>query len=180
MGDTRDKNAGSPPPPALPPPCPHPDPEGEQGVSCPFPVVLSCGIWAIQASPLKTLIQRQRGGGRSGAIFTSRCPSAAKSALPSFPWAPVSALAMLSGTAPGCVSLSSVLAFEPEARDRVCMCRMWLFVYMACVCRTVYIHAACTQGCLHMCKCTCVRRILCVTARVYMNMQECASAKTLL
>lgn len=74
MGDTRDKNAGSPSPPALPPPCPHPDPEGEQGVSCPFPVALSCGIWAIQASPLKTLIQRQERGRPERGYFYFKMP----------------------------------------------------------------------------------------------------------
>lgn len=60
---------------------------------------------------------------------------------------------------------SSVLVCVSEARDRMNMCRMWVCMYIACVCRTIYTHAACMQGCLHCVNAHLSAR-LCVSARI--------------
>lgn len=130
---------------------------------CPLTVAPSCGIWAAQASPPKTWIQRQeRERPEWGyALQQLRVCSSLLSLGPDL--CAHRALWPGSGGESAC---SSVSACVPEARDRVCMCRMWVCVYMACVCRTIYTHAACMQGCLHVCKCTCVCRTPCVSAHV--------------
>lgn len=57
VGSNRDKNAGLPPPLGLQLSFPHPATEREHGVFYSFTAGPSCGIWAAQDSPLRTLIQ---------------------------------------------------------------------------------------------------------------------------
>lgn len=88
-----------------------------------------------------------------------------ESALPSFPWALISELAMLSGLALGCVSL--LLCICTCARGmgpHVCMCRdVCVCVYGMCPRVQDYGLCACMQHSCRdvcLCVCTCVCRTL--------------------
>lgn len=154
--------------PSSPPSCPHPDPESEQGESCPLTVAPSRSIWAAQAGPLKTWTQGREGEARAGlfllqdALQQLRGCSSLLSVGPDLcaHRSPCS----LAGSG-GESACSSVLVCVSEARDHMNMCRMWVCMYIACVCRTIYTHAACMQGCLQCVNAHLSAR-LCVSARL--------------
>lgn len=168
---------------------PSPGPQGEQGVSLPFTAAPSCGIWAAQASPLTCFRGGRSGRGCRGiratqlpstppgrpswAIFTSRCPSAAKDVSSSLlSLGPNLRADHAHESGPGICLPTPLYLYVCQRHETLCVCAgMCARVCMACVCRTLYACAACRRegvctcmwlqdsvqhawdACMYMCAC---------------------------